>query len=230
MKKGNRFAAKMSGRDTTAKTVFVVVVGVVILLFIVVAFVKTVLLVVAVVVVAVKVVLLVVAVTVVFVAVVVVAVVVVVFVVVVVSFIDDEYKATVKRSLLTLFFRVHCRCKAPECRRRIRRHRCRRRRGGNFHFCQVNNRQREKCLARRMALKTAKKNDSSWLFWPFKAKPLWSGTNKNRDVSTSPFARSLTPLTNSLAPDCSLRSRPPLRSLARSLAHFAHSLARGKVN
>ena len=49
---------------------------------------------------------------------------------------------------------------------------------------------------------------------------LWSGTNKNRDVSTGsltrPFARSLAPLTHSLAPDCSLRSRPLLRSL-RSL-------------
>ena len=62
---------------------------------------------------------------------------------------------------------------------------------------------------------------------------LWSGTNKNREVSTGPlarpFARSLAPLTRSLAPDCSLRSRPPLCSLVRSLAHFAHSLARGKV-
>ena len=45
-----------------------------------------------------------------------------------------------------------------------------------------------------------------------------------------PFARSLAPLTRSLAPDCSLRSRPPLRSLVRSFAHFAHSLARGTVN
>ena len=35
---------------------------------------------------------------------------------------------------------------------------------------------------------------------------------------TRPFARSLAPLTHSLAPDCSLRSRPPLRSLVRSLA------------
>ena len=63
---------------------------------------------------------------------------------------------------------------------------------------------------------------------------LWSGTNKNRDVSTGPlarpFARSLAPLTRSLAPDCLLRLRPPLRSLVSSLAHFAHSLARGKVN
>ena len=63
---------------------------------------------------------------------------------------------------------------------------------------------------------------------------LRSGSTKNRDVSTGslarPFAHSLAPLTRSLAPDCSLRSRPPLRSLARSLAHFAHSLARGKVN
>ena len=57
---------------------------------------------------------------------------------------------------------------------------------------------------------------------------LWSGINKNRDVSTGPLARpfarslarSLAPLTRSLAPDCSLRSRPPpalTRSLARSL-------------
>ena len=29
--------------------------------------------------------------------------------------------------------------------------------------------------------------------------------------------------------DCSLRSRPPLRSLVRSLAHFAHTLACGTV-
>ena len=44
------------------------------------------------------------------------------------------------------------------------------------------------------------------------------------------LVRLLAPLTRSLAPDCLLRSRPPLRSLVRSLAHFAHSLARGKVN
>ena len=59
---------------------------------------------------------------------------------------------------------------------------------------------------------------------------LWSGTNKKRDVTTGPlarpFARSLAPLT----PDCSLRSRPPLRSLVPALADFTHSLARGKVN
>ena len=64
--------------------------------------------------------------------------------------------------------------------------------------------------------------------------PQWVRSAKNRDVSTGPlarpFARSLAPLTRSLAPDCSLRSRPPLRSLVRSLAHFAHSLARGTVN
>ena len=42
-----------------------------------------------------------------------------------------------------------------------------------------------------------------------------------------PFARSLT---LSLAPDCSLRLRLPLPLLVRSLAHFAHSLARGTVN
>ena len=63
---------------------------------------------------------------------------------------------------------------------------------------------------------------------------LWFRSAKNQDVSTGPlarpFARSLAPLAHSLAPDCSLRSRPPLRSLIRSLAHFAHSLARGKVN
>ena len=63
---------------------------------------------------------------------------------------------------------------------------------------------------------------------------LWSITAKNTDCSTGPlarpFARSLAPLTRSLAPDCSLRSRPPLRSLVCSLAHFAHSLARGTVN
>ena len=62
---------------------------------------------------------------------------------------------------------------------------------------------------------------------------LWSITVKNKDCSTGPlarpFARLLAPLTRSLAPDCSLRSRPPLRSLVCSLAHFAHSLARGKV-
>ena len=64
--------------------------------------------------------------------------------------------------------------------------------------------------------------------------PLWFRSAKNRDVSTGPlarpFAHSLAPLTRSLAPDCSLHSRPPLRSLVRSLAHFAHSLARGTVN
>ena len=68
----------------------------------------------------------------------------------------------------------------------------------------------------------------------FLSKVVWSITAKNTDCSTGPlarpFARSLAPLTRSLAPDCSLRSRPPLRSLVRSLAHFAHSLARGTVN
>ena len=63
---------------------------------------------------------------------------------------------------------------------------------------------------------------------------LWSKTAKNTDCSTGPvprpFTRSLAPFTHFLAPDCSLRSRPPLRSLVRSLAHFGHSLARGKVN
>ena len=57
--------------------------------------------------------------------------------------------------------------------------------------------------------------------------PLWSITAKNRDVSTGPlarpFARSLAPLTHSLASDCSLRSRPPLRSLVRSLRSLPRS-------
>ena len=52
----------------------------------------------------------------------------------------------------------------------------------------------------------------------------------NQEPLARPLIRSLAPLTHSLAPDCSLRSRPPLRSLVRSLAHFAHSLARGTVN
>ena len=43
-----------------------------------------------------------------------------------------------------------------------------------------------------------------------------------------PFARLLALLTRFLAPDCSLDSRPPLRSLICSLAHFAHSLAHEK--
>ena len=45
---------------------------------------------------------------------------------------------------------------------------------------------------------------------------LWSGTNKNRDVSTGPlarpFAHSLALLTHLLTPHLSLRSRAPLRS------------------
>ena len=41
----------------------------------------------------------------------------------------------------------------------------------------------------------------------------------------TPFARSLAPLTHSLAPRCSFRSRAPLRSLVSSLARsLAHSL------
>ena len=40
---------------------------------------------------------------------------------------------------------------------------------------------------------------------------LWSGTNNSTGPLARPFARSLT---HSLAPDCSLCSRPPLRSLA----------------
>ena len=63
---------------------------------------------------------------------------------------------------------------------------------------------------------------------------LWAKSTKTPDFSTGPlarpFARSLAPLTRSLALDCWLRSRPPLCSLVRSLAHFAHFLARGTVN
>ena len=44
---------------------------------------------------------------------------------------------------------------------------------------------------------------------------LWARTTKNLNCRTGPFAR---PFARSLAP------------LIRSLAHFAHSLARGKVN
>ena len=65
-------------------------------------------------------------------------------------------------------------------------------------------------------------------------KTLWSIIAKNTDCSTgplaAPFACSLAPLTRSLAPDCLLRSRPLLRSLIRSLAHFNHFKAPDKVN
>ena len=64
--------------------------------------------------------------------------------------------------------------------------------------------------------------------------PLWSRKIKNLDMDNWPlallFARSLALPTHSLAPHCSLCSRPLLRLLVRLLAHFAHSLARGKVN
>ena len=63
----------------------------------------------------------------------------------------------------------------------------------------------------------------------FPSVSLWSITAKNTDCSTGPLARLLALLTRSLAPDCSLRSRPPLCLLVRSLAHFAHSRARGTV-
>ena len=63
---------------------------------------------------------------------------------------------------------------------------------------------------------------------------LWARTGKNTDWSTGPLvrslARSLAPLTHSLAPHYSLHSRAPLCSLACLLAHFAHSLTRGKVH
>ena len=63
---------------------------------------------------------------------------------------------------------------------------------------------------------------------------LLSITVKNTDFYTwplaYPFAHSLAPLTRSLIQDYSLRSHFPLRSLIRSLAHFAHFLTCGTVN
>ena len=97
-------------------------------------------------------------------------------------------------------------------------------------------------FSRRYAFDLARSSSSLWLLLlPLVAAvqeeaavALWSGTNKNRDVSTRPlaclFARSLVPLTRLLAPPCLLLLRAPLRSLVRSLAHFAHSPAHGKVN
>ena len=67
-----------------------------------------------------------------------------------------------------------------------------------------------------------------------KCTALWARITKNTNWSTGPLARSfvhsLTPLTFSLATHYLFHSRAPLRLLACSLAHFAHSLARGKVN
>ena len=60
----------------------------------------------------------------------------------------------------------------------------------------------------------------------FTTPALWSRKAKNTDCSTGPLAH---PFTRSLAPHYSLRSRALLHSLVRWLAHFAHSLARGKV-
>ena len=58
---------------------------------------------------------------------------------------------------------------------------------------------------------------------------LWARSTKNPDWSTGPLTR---PFAHSLAPlvHCSLCSAAPLRLLVHSLAHFAHCLARGKVN
>ena len=57
---------------------------------------------------------------------------------------------------------------------------------------------------------------------------LWARITKNTDWSTGPlarpFARSLAPLTRLLALDCSLHSRPLLRSLANSLTSLTPSL------
>ena len=59
---------------------------------------------------------------------------------------------------------------------------------------------------------------------------LWARIIKNSDcsigLSVRPFARSLAPLTCLLAPHYSLCPCAPLHSLAFSLTHFAHSLAR----
>ena len=67
-----------------------------------------------------------------------------------------------------------------------------------------------------------------------KGNALWSSTTKNPNKSAGPLTRrfisSLAPLTHLLALPCSLCSHAPLRSLVCSLAHFTHSLARGKVN
>ena len=61
----------------------------------------------------------------------------------------------------------------------------------------------------------------------------WFRSAKNRVVNTGPlacpFARSLAPLTHSLAPPCLLCSRAPLCSFVCSLAHFTHSQAVEKV-
>ena len=66
------------------------------------------------------------------------------------------------------------------------------------------------------------------------ARAQWARSTKSPDESvgpfTRPFARLLVLLTYSFAPHCSLCSRAPLRSLVCSLAHFAHSRARGTVN
>ena len=64
--------------------------------------------------------------------------------------------------------------------------------------------------------------------------PLRSRTTKNPDVSSGPFAhlftRLLTPLIHSLSPQCSLRLRTPLRSMACSLYSLTHFRAREEVN
>ena len=59
---------------------------------------------------------------------------------------------------------------------------------------------------------------------------LWSETNKNRDVSTGPLVRPFARTAHSFACSGLLASLAPSAALTRSLAHFAHSLARGTVN
>ena len=58
----------------------------------------------------------------------------------------------------------------------------------------------------------------------------WGRTAMNGDVNTGPLARPFARLTRLLALHCSLCLRAPLHFFFCSLAHFAHSLARGKVN
>ena len=104
------------------------------------------------------------------------------------------------------------------------------------------------CSAAHVERRSGTKTNETKVFDSYDYPVLWSKTARNPDVSTGPLARpfalslalltrlhapltrSHTHLTCSLAPPCLLRSRDPLRSLIRLLAHFAHSLARGKVN
>ena len=62
----------------------------------------------------------------------------------------------------------------------------------------------------------------------FNLNPVHGGLDKPV-IGTYVLGHSLAPLTHSLAPHCSLRSRAPLRSFVRSLARsLTHSGAHGK--